>query len=135
MIWMYVIYQSRGDNAGIQTSVGLWTPLSHTVSARVWSMPESSLIWRFAIARHTLHHPNVITTHIKWTNCPCSSFDSFYTYFIVVLFHSIDKNQYCNYTQLKCIAKHNTNVLMDKHRDKIKPCLSLCAEMHIGLIG
>lgn len=47
----------------------------------------------------------------------------------------IDKDRYCNYKQMKCIADHETKTLMIRQQHNIKTCLSSCTELHVGFVG
>lgn len=49
------------------------------------------------------------------------------------IFYSIDKSQYCNYTQINCILTPQAD--FKTYRDFKKPCLSTCTEMHLNLVG
>lgn len=115
----------RSGNVAIQASVGHWMRLFLTDSSRVWFTLAFKLNWSFAIAHHTLRRSNVIHLNFYWD----------FSIRELAHFCSIDKDRYCNYGQMKCIADHGTKTLALETQQNIKSCLSSCTEMHVGFVG
>lgn len=162
MMWVCEAYYGKSDNVDFQTNI--WIPIL-IVLPHAWTTFKFILIWFIASAHYTLHQSNVrvpnrnngftymptehhvthlcsLCAHLLYlckfcanfypNLCLCSVGDDFFN---LIRFHSIDKNQYCNYTQFECVRKQSNLDRAHRYHEEHYPCISTCEELLFHVIG